>query len=94
MGMISYSFYLLHYPILRALHHHPDLLIRWPGHDLASGILTATVIVLPLSIAAAMLVYFVIERPPLAMRRQYATFKPVRSEPADHQPPVAAGSDA
>lgn len=90
VGMVSYSLYLLHYPIVQAL-HRSQLWIEIPGHKLASGLLTATLEVLPISLLVAALSYYVIEKPPLELRRQYATYNG-KSGPG--QPPAASGSDA
>jgi peptidoglycan/LPS O-acetylase OafA/YrhL len=73
-GMVSYSLYLLHYPIIKALFRQ-DLLINIPGHAFASGLLTTAIIVIPVSLAAAALTFYVIEKPPLSLRRTYAPVK-------------------
>lgn len=87
-GMISYSLYLLHMPIIKAL-HTSNLVFSLPGDSFISGLVSTTVLVLPIGILASLLTYYFIEKPPLDMRKQYATFK------RNHeQPPTATGSDA
>ena len=94
VGIISYSLYLLHWPILVALHRHPRWLIEWPGHAVASGLLSTALEALPLTMLAATLTYRVIEKPPLDLRRRYASFAPAASATDPATPaPVAAGSD-
>lgn len=88
IGTISFSLYLLHYPIIKAL-QSSQLVWDIPGHNFGSGLLTTILIILPVSIVAATLTYYVIEKPPLDMRRRYATFAD-----SSKTEPVASGSDA
>lgn len=71
VGMISFSLYLLHYPILKAI-YRSGLVINLPDHAFLSGLATTGLVLLPLSVAAATLTFYIIEKPPLALRRQYA----------------------
>jgi peptidoglycan/LPS O-acetylase OafA/YrhL len=68
--MISFSLYLLHYPILKAI-YRSGLVINLPDHAFLSGLATTGLVLLPLSVAAATLTFYVIEKPPLALRRRY-----------------------
>lgn len=88
VGMISYSLYMLHFPIVKAL-HASHLIFELPGYPFISGLVSTTVIILPISILASLLTYYFIEKPPLDMRKQYTTFR--RNQ---EQPPTATGSDA
>ncbi len=72
VGMISYSLYMLHYPIIKALHKHAEWLPNIPDHRLLSGLLVVTVIVVPITLVISVLSYYVIEKPPLDLRQQYA----------------------
>jgi peptidoglycan/LPS O-acetylase OafA/YrhL len=95
IGMISFSLYLLHYPIVKAFEQNPKLLIDIPGHLVTSGILSATLEILPVSILASLLTYYVIERPPLDLRKQYTTFAlPARFGKDKKPAPTASGSDS
>jgi len=98
VGMISYSLYLLHYPIVHALGRHIPHLIA--GHSLLSGMLWTTFIALPVSLLASFLTYTVIEKPPLQMRKRYSTFSKAASDEGENKQipalpiPVVSGSDA
>jgi peptidoglycan/LPS O-acetylase OafA/YrhL len=95
IGMISFSLYLLHYPIVKAFEQNPKLLIDIPGHLVTSGVLSATLEILPVSIMASLLTYYVIERPPLDLRKQYTTFAlPARFGKDKKPAPTASGSDS
>ena len=74
LGRISYSMYLLHFPIMMWLVSRPDL---WhPFESGYSSAMAATLgILLPLTLVASMLTYFAIEKPFLAMRRRYVGAK-------------------
>jgi peptidoglycan/LPS O-acetylase OafA/YrhL len=71
VGTISYSLYLLHYPIVKALYRQ-NIVPEIAGHHFLSGLLFATFVVLPVSIVAATITYYVIEKPPLDLRKRYA----------------------
>jgi peptidoglycan/LPS O-acetylase OafA/YrhL len=102
VGMISYSLYLLHYPIMKAVHAaRLDIVIA--GHPMASGWATTLLVILPASLALALLTYYVVEKPPLDWRQQYATFKPAdgagrpkanRRRQRRPAVPTVSGSDA
>jgi peptidoglycan/LPS O-acetylase OafA/YrhL len=69
-GVVSYSAYLLHYPLVRLVaDRHWHLM----GSELTNGAVSTLVLVLPATFALATLGYLVIERPFMQMRVRYLT---------------------
>lgn len=74
-GVISYSLYILQYPIIKLL-QQAGWAIELDGQKLLSGILSATLIYLPITIVSSIIAYRIIEKPPLKLRKLYAKPKP------------------
>ncbi len=73
VGVVSYSIYVLHYPIIKTL--QPRVAINWPAHHLLGGILSSSFIYFPASLLAAALAYNFIEKPALKLRKDYISKK-------------------
>ncbi len=72
VGVISFSLYILQYPLIKLLQQY-GWQLNWPGHRLGSGLLSATFIALPIALIGATITYYLIEKPPLKLRRSYTT---------------------
>lgn len=65
LGVISYSVYLWHDPLIFGLQR-----IGWVGDRTASGFIVSCVAVLVVTIAFSSLTYFFVERPPLRLKKR------------------------
>jgi peptidoglycan/LPS O-acetylase OafA/YrhL len=94
LGLISYSVYLVHLPILRAISDRRAS--SWPINikDAAvwSAVANTMLLVLPIVVAIAVVTYLVIERPAMDLRRSYMGRGPQVDDGAEE--PAAGGSDA
>lgn len=70
MGTVSYSTYLIHYPILMAL-IHAKLVFRFPPTWPDPALLNAVVLLVPVTYAVSTITYLGIERPFFQFRRKY-----------------------
>jgi peptidoglycan/LPS O-acetylase OafA/YrhL len=70
MGTVSYSTYLLHFPILVAL-IHAKLVIRFPERTFDPALLNTVILLVPLTYAVSTITYLGIERPFFQFRRKY-----------------------
>ena len=70
MGTVSYSTYLVHYPILVAL-IHARLVIRLPANAPDPALLNTVLLLVPLTYAVSTVTYLGIERPFFQFRRKY-----------------------
>jgi len=67
-GVVSYSAYLLHYPIVIAVRDRGWSLA---GHGVGNAIVLVVVCILPVTFAVATLAYLVVERPFMELRVRY-----------------------
>lgn len=70
IGLISFSLYILQYPVIKIL-QQAGWAIEISNYRLLSGMLSATLIYLPITIAISIITYLIIERPPLKLRKKY-----------------------
>jgi peptidoglycan/LPS O-acetylase OafA/YrhL len=70
-GEISFSIYLLHYPVITALARHPDILLRVSTRSEVNAIVSALLLALPCILALSSLTFRVIELPFLRRRQKY-----------------------
>lgn len=70
IGEISFSIYLLHFPIIHGVVNR-DLLIRITGHPARDAALNTLLVVVPLTTMLSLLTFHLIERPFLELRRKY-----------------------
>ncbi len=78
LGEISYSLYLLHWPIMKAL-ISADIWIRTSLPPFYEGILNTILVALPIMIVICSLSYRVVEKPFLTMRKAYMKPSPDRA---------------
>jgi peptidoglycan/LPS O-acetylase OafA/YrhL len=71
IGEISFSIYLLHFPIIDAFSRHPNLLPRITGRPDIDAVLSTLLVVLPCTLAFSWLTFHVIELPFLRRRQKY-----------------------
>jgi peptidoglycan/LPS O-acetylase OafA/YrhL len=71
VGEISFSVYLLHFPIIDVFKRHSDLIPRWTGDPSRDALIATVLIVLPAIVIASAVTYTVIEKPFLERRRRY-----------------------
>ncbi len=71
VGRLSYSMYLVHFPILMWLSGRPDL---WRPFEspIRSAFADTAALLLPMTIAVSTVTYLAIEKPFLALRKRYA----------------------
>ncbi len=74
LGVISYSIYLVHFPIIGLVLRN-SLYVRWSGDGYTDAMWTSLLVVAPLSILIAILTYHTIELPFLGMRPKYIESK-------------------
>ena len=85
IGEISFSIYLLHFPIVDAFSRHPNVLPRITGDPAIDAVFSTLLVVVPCTLALSWLTFHVIELPFLRRRRRYLLdddARPVRA-PAD-----------
>lgn len=70
VGMLSYSVYLLHWPIMKALGEN-SVLIKTRLPDFYDALISVVIIILPVVLAVAYLSYKYIESPFLSLRKKY-----------------------
>lgn len=70
MGTVSYSTYLIHFPILVAL-IHAKLVIRFSERTFDPALLNTVILLVPLTYAISTITYLGIERPFFQFRRKY-----------------------
>jgi peptidoglycan/LPS O-acetylase OafA/YrhL len=97
IGTISYSTYLLHFPILAAL-IHAKFVFRFE-HSGQPELLNVALVLLPMTLGASTLTYWGIERPFYEFRRSYlgaSTTTPpaTMAVPATHDGPLRADVEA
>ena len=63
VGEISFSIYLLHYPIIDAFAHHPDLLPRISSRPEVNALIATVLLPLPCTLALSWVTFRVIESP-------------------------------
>jgi peptidoglycan/LPS O-acetylase OafA/YrhL len=71
LGEVSFSVYLLHFPIIDVFKRHSDLIPRWTGDPSRDALIGTVLIVLPAIFIASTVTYTVIEKPFLERRRRY-----------------------
>ena len=79
VGVISFSIYLVHYPLI-VLVMRNSLYLRWTGDGYTDALVTTLFIIAPLSILIAILTYHTIELPFLGMRPKYIKSKEPRAQ--------------
>lgn len=72
IGVISFSLYLLQYPIIKIL-QQAEWVVVLPNSKVAAGVISATFIALPITIIASTITYNLIEKPPLKLRKRYTS---------------------
>ena len=98
LGIISYSVYLVHLPILRAIAARKES--SWPVNmkdaALLSAVANTLIFVLPIVVAIATVTYFVIEKPAMELRRSYSRRDPRADDgedkPAEGEAPASASA--
>ena len=71
VGVISFSIYLLHYPIVVAFARHPEILLGVSQRSEVNAILSTLLMALPCVLGLSWLTYHVIELPFLRRRQKY-----------------------
>lgn len=71
VGEISFSIYLLHFPIIDAFARHPDFLPRISKRPEVNALFSTLVLALPCTLALSWLTFRVIELPFLQRRQKY-----------------------
>ncbi|MCB1101096.1 MAG: acyltransferase, partial [Kiritimatiellae bacterium] len=79
VGELSFSLYLLHFPIIDAIHYRVGRLPQWTGNPSMDGLLLSLVIVVPITLACSLITYRAIELPFLNLRVPY--LKPIEESP-------------
>ncbi|HSW78080.1 MAG TPA: acyltransferase [Candidatus Chromulinivoraceae bacterium] len=69
-GVISFSLYILQYPIIKLL-QRAGWVVTINNHRVSAGLISATLIFLPVTIVFAVAAYYLIEKPPLKLRKRY-----------------------
>jgi peptidoglycan/LPS O-acetylase OafA/YrhL len=70
VGKISYSFYMVHYVVL-VLCLHKALFLRLTGRGYDDALITTALVVLPIALASAALLFDTVERPFMQLRPRY-----------------------
>lgn len=71
IGVISFSLYLLQYPVIKLL-QRAGWVVEFGAHRFTAGMVSATLIALPVTILLSVITFNLIEKPPLKFRKQYA----------------------
>jgi peptidoglycan/LPS O-acetylase OafA/YrhL len=95
LGIISYSIYMLHYPVLTAL---VNTVHAWPFRSPAipAAIGNTLAFVFPVVVVASTITYFLIEKPAMDLRRAYVTRPPKEAAsvaPTTAPTPVASPAE-
>lgn len=70
VGKISYSLYVVHFVVLMLCLNN-TLFLRFTGHGYDDALITTALVVLPIALASAALLFDTIERPFMALRPRY-----------------------
>jgi len=71
IGEMSFSIYLLHYPLIDIVRYRLKYVPRWTGNDSMDALLSTLLIVLPLLLFYSWFTYNIIEKPFLNLRVPY-----------------------
>jgi peptidoglycan/LPS O-acetylase OafA/YrhL len=92
-GVVSYSFYLLHFAVIYAA-IHVGAFVRLTGSPYPDAIVTTLIVVLPVTLALSVLTYNTVEAPFLALRPQYIRRPLSLTANQDAGPPFATATRA